>query len=72
MSLLGVIRVVPVLVCRFALIAPAKARQRVDPRNMNERVLAIRAPQLARADCLTQPWIDPESQPLPENRCRLI
>jgi hypothetical protein len=39
--MLGVTRAVAVLVCLYALIAPAKAQQRVDPRNMYERVLAI-------------------------------
>lgn len=39
--MLGVIRATVVLVCLYAFVAPAKAQQRVDPRNMYERVLAI-------------------------------
>lgn len=39
--MLGVIRAAAVLVCLYALVAPVKAQQPVDPKNMYERVLAI-------------------------------
>ena len=39
--MLGATRAAAVLVCLYALVAPARAQQPVDPKNMYERVLAI-------------------------------